>query len=58
MKRKSVIFPPMRFSSLPRSAGEGWGGGEPVAMIQRLGSLAPLPTSPRKRGEVQKTEAW
>ena len=53
-----VTSPARSSSSLPRFAGEGWSGGEPVAMIQRLGSLDPLPTSPRKRGEEQKPEAW
>jgi hypothetical protein len=33
---------------LPCEAGEGWGGGERDA---RASALAPLPTSPRRRGE-------
>ena len=49
-----ALFPPTRTRSLPREAGEGWGGGKSVAMIQRLGPRAPLPASPRKRGEEPK----
>ena len=46
-----MVTHPARFSrSLPRDAGEGWGGGDPVA-------FAPLPASPRERGEEQKPEA-
>jgi hypothetical protein len=39
---------PMR--PLPCEAGEGWGGGKRDA---RASALAPLPTSPRVRGEGQ-----
>ena len=36
-------------SPLPCEAGEGWGGGE--RDVAAASVLAPLPTSPRKRGE-------
>ncbi len=51
----SAISSLKRPCPLPRETGEGWGGGDPVATIQRLGSLAPLPTSPRERGEEPRT---
>jgi len=47
---------PMR-GSLPRGAGEGWGGGASVAAIHSPSRRAPLPTSPRKRGEERKQES-
>lgn len=46
-----VIFPPTQSRSLPREAGEGWGGGESIARFNTTGPFAPLPASPRKRGE-------
>ena len=45
-------------SSLPRLAGEGWGGGQrPLELAQRCAPGAPLPASPRMRGEVLSQEA-
>lgn len=44
--------------SLPREAGEGWGGGQrAAALARRCAPRAPLPTSPRKRGEESLLEA-
>jgi hypothetical protein len=45
-------------SSLPRLAGEGWGGGQhPLGLAQRCAPGAPLPASLRMRGEVLSQEA-
>ena len=49
--RMLMIFPPTHICSLPREAGEGWGGGESIARFSLVGPFAPLPTSPRVRGE-------
>ena len=38
--------------SLLRFAGEGWGGGLRGGTAHRIASRAPLPTSPRTRGEA------
>jgi hypothetical protein len=42
--------------SLPRSAGEGRGGG-PRDMARRFAPRTPLPASPRKRGEGRMPES-
>jgi|GEM_PF-1093513 len=53
-----MAFPPPQSRSLPRFAGEGWGGGESAARFSPVGPFAPLPASSRTRGEEQIPEAW